>query len=408
MATPAYSTDFYKKMQRYWTQRQIATGRPPTQEEMQAAMEAGLREAGIATEGLRREKTQEDQFSRSLEQQRYLQEQQIEANKPSATQTAISSLGTLGSLALGYSSLKNSGLIGGKAAGTTGGAPSSVSITSQTPAQIQASGGNYGTTAGTNVAQNAMTGASVYGPSNAIPAGSSYVVTPASYEGMTFTAGAGGGYAGEGATAGLTAAEAGGSTVGSVAGGIVGGIGTAIPYYGLAKAGGSLGKSITEGKGGSVPQYWREFSETLEKPLQVEQYAVQEKLGVNNPVINGILNVLNPAGYVVNKLEESAGTVICTELHRQGLMDDETYKADAIFGSKQDFEVIAGYHTWGIPLATAMRNSRFITCIVKPLALAWAEDMAGKQNKLGRFLNTIGIPICRFIGRIKRGMAWQN
>lgn len=209
MATPAYSTDFYKKMQRYWTQRQIATGRPPTQEEMQAAMEAGLREAGVATEVLRREKTQEDQFTRSLEQQK-------ELAKPNPTQTAISALGSIGSLALGYSSLKNSGLIGGKtgAAGTTGATPASVDITKTPISEIKQSGGYYSSP---TLAQNAMTDASVYGPAEAIPAGSSYVVSPATWEGMSFTGegiGAGAIEGGTGATASLTPVELGGGAAG--------------------------------------------------------------------------------------------------------------------------------------------------------------------------------------------------
>ena len=203
-------------------------------------------------------------------------------------------------------------------------------------------------------------------------------------------------YGGTGQATGMGAS--GGSTFGSVAGGIAGGVAKAVPYYGAAKLGGEILTGMTEGKGGSVPQYFNEMGQTLKKPLQVEQYAVQEKLGIDSPAVNAVLDVLNPAGFVVNKLEEAAGTVICTELYRQGFMDEETYLKDAEFGKKQDIEVIAGYHTWGIPLARAMRNSRVVTWLVKPLALAWAEDMSGKKNALGAFLNKIGIPICRFIG----------
>jgi len=39
-----------------------------------------------------------------------------------------------------------------------------------------------------------------------------------------------------------------------------------------------------------------------------------------------------------------------------------------------------------------------VTAIIAPIALAWAEDMAGKPNRFGAFLNKIGVPVCRFIG----------
>lgn len=106
-------------------------------------------------------------------------------------------------------------------------------------------------------------------------------------------------------------------------------------------------------------------------------------------------------GQLVEKIVEATGSVICTELYRQGLMDDETYLKDAEFGRKQDLETMVGYHSFGVPLAAAMRKSKLITWMVRPFALAWAENMAGGNNLLGAFLNKIGVPICRMIGRFK-------
>lgn len=112
-------------------------------------------------------------------------------------------------------------------------------------------------------------------------------------------------------------------------------------------------------------------------------------------------------GTAVGIVEEISGKVICTELHRQGLLSDEVYAADARFGRKQDGDVMAGYHAWAIPLVRAMRESRLVAALVKPIALSWAENMAymegvrDKPNHIGAIIHKIGLPICRFIGQMK-------
>jgi len=125
--------------------------------------------------------------------------------------------------------------------------------------------------------------------------------------------------------------------------------------------------------------------------------------GPYGAIVGGILGIFKGA------VEVESGTVICTELHRQGLIDDETYEADERFGKKQDLDVMVGYHSWGIPLAGLMRKSEVVTWIIKPIALAWAENMAYKEgitkkkNLLGALIHSIGVPVCRAIGRIKMG-----
>jgi hypothetical protein len=67
---------------------------------------------------------------------------------------------------------------------------------------------------------------------------------------------------------------------------------------------------------------------------------------------------------------------------------------------------MAGYHSWGIPLARAMKDSPTLTAIVKPLGLAWAEHMAyemgatQEDNALGATMQAVGVPINRFIGQV--------
>lgn len=101
-------------------------------------------------------------------------------------------------------------------------------------------------------------------------------------------------------------------------------------------------------------------------------------------------------------------SVICTELHRQGILSDELYQADGIwFDSfkRSNPDVVSGYHYWAIPVVQAMRKSKTLTKLISLIALPWAEDMAyqvGKRksgNILGRIVMAVGIPLCRVFGR---------
>lgn len=95
------------------------------------------------------------------------------------------------------------------------------------------------------------------------------------------------------------------------------------------------------------------------------------------------------------------GTVICTELHRQGLMSDEIYEKDAEYGKFLAGEcptVIRGYHLFGVPLARKMKTSPRLTKLIKPFGLAWAKHIAGEDNILGMFIFMIGVPVCFTLG----------
>jgi hypothetical protein len=101
-------------------------------------------------------------------------------------------------------------------------------------------------------------------------------------------------------------------------------------------------------------------------------------------------------------------TVICTELHRQGLMDETIFKADDAFGRylrKNQKEVLIGYHCWAKPVVSFMQKSHIFTQIVNVLAKPWTIEMAyriGPRDKgsfAGTILMDVGVPICRMIGR---------
>ena len=95
------------------------------------------------------------------------------------------------------------------------------------------------------------------------------------------------------------------------------------------------------------------------------------------------------------------GTVICTELHRQGIMPSEIYLKDSEYGKTLPLEVIVGYHFWAIPLVTKMQKSPLLTSIVKVPAMSWAKHIAGVEKSIfGYFCQYVGESVCGVLGKI--------
>ena len=108
----------------------------------------------------------------------------------------------------------------------------------------------------------------------------------------------------------------------------------------------------------------------------------------------------------VGEEDSGGGTVICTELFRQGLLSSEIYTADEKFG--RDIELrsnktLVGYRTWARPLARKMRHSKTLTHVVSKFAIPWAHHMAyrmgvlEKDNLFGKILMPIGIILSRIV-----------
>ena len=106
------------------------------------------------------------------------------------------------------------------------------------------------------------------------------------------------------------------------------------------------------------------------------------------------------------------GTVICTSMHKLGLISDDLYKLDAEFGAMvtaADPLTIDGYRAWATPVAKYILGdsvgSKLALSIVSPLAKAWTAEMAHvmrpKQygpNNLGKVIMFLGRPLCRLVG----------
>lgn len=97
-------------------------------------------------------------------------------------------------------------------------------------------------------------------------------------------------------------------------------------------------------------------------------------------------------------------SVICTELHRQGIMPTELYLLDSQAGvalSLRNPELMVGYHWFGIPLAEKMKTSPLLTKVLTIPAMAWARQVAGDKNILGWFIFNLGGAACTLLGKIK-------
>ena len=95
------------------------------------------------------------------------------------------------------------------------------------------------------------------------------------------------------------------------------------------------------------------------------------------------------------------GTVICTELHRQGIMPSDIYLKDSEYGNALPMDVVIGYRFWAVPLANKMKTSPLLTSIMKVPAMKWARHIAGVEKSLfGYACQYIGEPVCGIIGKM--------
>jgi hypothetical protein len=111
----------------------------------------------------------------------------------------------------------------------------------------------------------------------------------------------------------------------------------------------------------------------------------------------------------------NSDTVLCSLLHRRGYLSDDVWKHDAAFGNwvqNNEPEVLDGYHAWAIPMVDWIEKGSLLSKVwfyswVLPFTSCWAKHIAHKMdpdnhkdNLVGRFMLTIGVPTCRFIGKM--------
>ena len=111
------------------------------------------------------------------------------------------------------------------------------------------------------------------------------------------------------------------------------------------------------------------------------------------------------------------GTVLCSLLYRRGYLPQEIWEQDHKFGiwmSENDPDVFNGYHSWAVPMVDWIEKESLLSKVyfhgwVRPFTGAWAQHIAHrmepkkyKDNKVGRLMLNIGVPLCRSIGKLMR------
>ena len=100
------------------------------------------------------------------------------------------------------------------------------------------------------------------------------------------------------------------------------------------------------------------------------------------------------------------GKIICTELYEQGYLSKEVLELDYQHSdNNMDIATKIGYWKLAMPFVESMRKSKIVTQLIKPFGIAWAHEMAHREepnnynsNILGKLIMAIGVPICRYIG----------
>ena len=101
-------------------------------------------------------------------------------------------------------------------------------------------------------------------------------------------------------------------------------------------------------------------------------------------------------------------TVICTELYKLDLVDEDTYKLETEFGQTKLTKVqLSGYHAWGEPVAEAMKKDNRVIEIGLKLVQNFHQEMLFRMGEkdagsvIGEILMNEGILICQRIGELR-------
>ncbi len=134
---------------------------------------------------------------------------------------------------------------------------------------------------------------------------------------------------------------------------------------------------------------------------------VNAMTGIWDVTQDGAKYILIGLGYAVDFVDDLLGsifgTVICTELYRQGYLSAEIYAADVEFGKwieKHLPQVLKGYQFLAAPIVSQMQQSKSFTNGVWFFARPWSEEMAymtgvsDQENFGGALIMVVGIPLC--------------
>jgi hypothetical protein len=119
---------------------------------------------------------------------------------------------------------------------------------------------------------------------------------------------------------------------------------------------------------------------------------------------------LGPVGGAVGGTigKVAGGTVICSELNRQGLLSSRVVALDALYRLQYiDDDTYRGYMFVAPWVVKQMQEKAWVTKLVRPFGVAWALEMASRLkpsefsgNKLGKLMLKVLVPLSRLLGRL--------
>ena len=143
----------------------------------------------------------------------------------------------------------------------------------------------------------------------------------------------------------------------------------------------------------------------------ISQMILQAQMNNQAALTNLISAESGGASTSISRGGSTGITVICTELHRQGLLSDEVYQSDHKFGLTLSPTTLEGYQLWAVPLVKLMQESKLLTKVVAPFGLAWAKEIhkqvsgQGNGSQFGRVMLSVGLPICYVIGLLLKPLS---
>ena len=111
----------------------------------------------------------------------------------------------------------------------------------------------------------------------------------------------------------------------------------------------------------------------------------------------------------------SIGTVICTQLYRDGHLSRRYYLADSRYVREYLSEnTQRGYRLWAVPLVRLMRRNKIAYAVAKYFGLRWSLHCASaychelQGNFIGAALNLLIVPICFILGLFITDTAYAS
>lgn len=106
-----------------------------------------------------------------------------------------------------------------------------------------------------------------------------------------------------------------------------------------------------------------------------------------------------------------AGTVFCTELHRQGWLSNLRHKKASIYGARmlqKSPDMFYGYQAWAKPIVRLMRKYKLINRIMTAIIKPWALEITGTPSVAGKIVLVIFKLISKPVGFANRYLRGRD